>query len=139
MGKTKRKMSKTMILLGKLTLLVGLSCFANSGMSMLRFRRHALQDESIEEYHVPLDVKIEVIAGLLLCVLGALAIFTSDLMIISGLFYYDKKTSAQFHQRRNFRSVRNTRGNLFKNATNAPGANKIPSVEDILGRSPHIK
>ena len=54
-------------------------------------RRHILQDESVETYSVPLDVQVEVLAGLALCVLGAMAIFTSDLMIISGLFYYDKK------------------------------------------------
>ena len=54
-------------------------------------RRHVLQDEAIESYSVPLDVKVEVIAGLALCVLGCIAIFTSDLMIISGLYYYDKK------------------------------------------------
>ena len=40
---------------------------------------------------MPLDVKVEVLGGLALCILGAIAIFTSDLMIISGLFYYDKK------------------------------------------------
>ena len=40
---------------------------------------------------MPLDVKFEAIVGLALCILGAMAMFTSDLMIISGLFYYDKK------------------------------------------------
>lgn len=88
---------------------------------------------------MPLDVKVEVILGLALCIFGAMAIFTTDLLVISGLYYYENKTSAQFHQKRNFRTVRNTRGNLFKNATTAPGALRIPSVDDVLQRSPHIQ
>ena len=40
---------------------------------------------------MPLDVKVEVILGLALCILGAMTIFTTDLLVISGLYYYENK------------------------------------------------
>lgn len=48
-------------------------------------------DDSIESFTVPMDVKVEVFVGLLLCVLGLTAIYTTDLLIIQGLHLYDCK------------------------------------------------
>ena len=44
---------------------------------------------------------------------------------------------SQVQNRRNFRSVRNTRGKLFKSA--AQGVVKIPTVEEAMQRSPYLK
>eukprot|EP00353_Schmidingerella_taraikaensis_P012537 CAMPEP_0185581250 /NCGR_PEP_ID=MMETSP0434-20130131/18197_1 /TAXON_ID=626734 ORGANISM="Favella taraikaensis, Strain Fe Narragansett Bay" /NCGR_SAMPLE_ID=MMETSP0434 /ASSEMBLY_ACC=CAM_ASM_000379 /LENGTH=90 /DNA_ID=CAMNT_0028199739 /DNA_START=21 /DNA_END=293 /DNA_ORIENTATION=+ len=90
-------MASSMSLLGKILLLVGLSCFANSGMSMLRFRKYALQEESVESFEVPLDVKVEALGGLMLCIVGSILMYSFDLLIISGAYFYENKTSAQFH------------------------------------------
>ena len=49
------------------------------------------QDETVDTYNVPLDVKVEVVAGLLMCVLGAIASGTSQLENIDLLHYYQNK------------------------------------------------
>ena len=54
-------------------------------------RRYSLQEEGNETFQVPLDVKVEVLAGLALCILGTMAIFTTNLLIISGLYFYENK------------------------------------------------
>ena len=55
-------------------------------------RRFAQQEGSIDTYTVPLDVKVEVIFGLLLCVFGTISIYTFDcLENIDLLYYYQNK------------------------------------------------
>ena len=54
-------------------------------------RRYQLQEEGVQDFQVPLDVKVEVLGGLLLCILGAMAMFTTNLLIISGLYFYENK------------------------------------------------
>ena len=98
-------MAKSFDLVGKLLVLVGISCFVNTGVSMYRckcrthhhrsdlatVRKYALQEQEMESFKVPLDVKVEVLIGLALCVIGLLSVFTTNLVIISGLHYYDCK------------------------------------------------
>lgn len=49
------------------------------------------QDELVETYNVPLDVKVEVLAGLLLCTLGTILCFTIGLDNIDMLHYFQNK------------------------------------------------
>lgn len=49
------------------------------------------QEELVESYSVPLDVKVEVLAGLLLCVIGTIIIFTTGLDNIDLLHYFQNK------------------------------------------------
>jgi len=51
-------------------------------------RRFITQDESVDTYIVPLDVKVEVLAGLLLCVIGTILAFTCQLDNIDLLHYF---------------------------------------------------
>ena len=81
-------MAKSSKFFSRLLILIGLSCLANCGISMLQFRRFITKDESVETYSVPLDVKVEVLVGLLLAVLGTIIAFTSDLDNIDLLHYF---------------------------------------------------
>ena len=99
-------MAKASILIGRALILIGLTCFFNTSYSMIRckyigvfrwflmpiVRRFAQQEGFIDEYTVPLDVKVEVIIGLLLCVFGTISIYTFDcLENIDLLYYYQNK------------------------------------------------
>ena len=84
-------MAKSSKFFSHLLILIGLSCFVNTGVSMLRYRKFISQDESVESYSVPLDVKVEVLAGLLLAVVGTIIAFTSDLDNIDLLHYFQNK------------------------------------------------
>ena len=46
-----------------------------------------LNDE-IETYEVPLDVKVEVLMGLLMTIIGTIAVYTTDLVNTDGLAYF---------------------------------------------------
>ena len=54
-------------------------------------RRFVTQEASIETYSVPLDVKVEVMFGLLLCVLGSIIANTHGLQNIDYLWYWQSK------------------------------------------------
>ena len=105
-------MAKSSSVLGKILFLVGISCFINTGMSMLRCkyastslrklppqtlltsamscldRRHVVQEGLQEGFIVPLDIKVEVLIGLMLCVVGTIAVMTCEMHSIDALIYY---------------------------------------------------
>lgn len=57
----------------------------------MKVRRFVTQDELVETYSVPLDIKVEVLAGLFLCVVGTILCFTIGLDNIDMLHYFQNK------------------------------------------------
>lgn len=51
-------------------------------------RRFVTNESSVETYEVPLDVKVEVALGLLLCAMGTIAIYTTNLGSIDLMNYF---------------------------------------------------
>ena len=54
-------------------------------------RKYVSQEVELETFTVPLDVQVEVLVGLALCIVGLLGIYTTNLLNIGGLHYYDCK------------------------------------------------
>ena len=51
-------------------------------------RRYVTNEASIETYEVPVDVKVEVLIGLVLSVIGTLAVWTSEVGNIDLLNFF---------------------------------------------------
>ena len=75
--------------MAKLTTLLLLTSLTPYLLSLVR--KHIALDDQVESYQVPLDVKVEVLAGLLLTIIGTIAIYTTELVNTDGLAYFQCK------------------------------------------------
>jgi len=60
----------------------------NVSMFDILDRRFVTQEGTLETYQIPLDVKVEVILGLVLCVLGSIIANTHGLSNIDHLHFW---------------------------------------------------
>ena len=121
----------------KVLLLLSLLIFTNAGISTRHYRLHAAlvngeaEAESVGGF-APFDVKIELLVALLVGAVGAVSHYTTGLRNVNMIASYLEKTRWSSQPRRNFRSIRNTRGPLFTHDSS------VPAFKDTLAKYPHL-